>query len=155
MKDKKIEQDEILGVETKVFHYSKSIIGLIVKPLMPKIQKGTDSVYDKTKSVNAKLFKEIIAELEEKDKDVGGSTGSIAGYTRKQFYILIAKFFVCLYEYDIFYSERIDFVIARLFEQGDRIYLDEQRNPLNWYPNRNTQLLTVHVLRRNGDIEID
>ena len=116
--------DEIMGIKTGWFHYSKSFIGTLIKPLMPKIQKGTDSVYDKTKSVNAKLFKEIIAELEEKDEDTGGSTGTIAGYTRKQFYILIAKFFVCLYEYDIFYAERIDFVLARLFEQGDRIYLD-------------------------------
>lgn len=66
---------------------------------------------------------------------------------RKALYLLAMKFFICLYEFDPYYAERIDYVLKRTLDHKDELYLDETANPQNWYPNRNTKLWVTRIVK--------
>ncbi len=144
-----LNPDRILDVHTGYFHYAKEFIMLLAKPYIKKIQQAVDTTYHRTKSRNSGIFKSIITDMEQLDEDDGYSSSKPIGTTRKGFYLLAAKFIVCLYEFDTYYSERIDYVLMRVLEKSDDFYLDEQAYPENWHPHRNNKIQVINTLRRN------
>ncbi len=141
--------DQILDVHTGSFHFSKGFIVVLAKPYIKKIQRSVDTIYNKTKARNTGIFKNIIADMERLDDDNGTSSFVSLGYTRKALYLLAAKFLVCLYEYDTYYSERMDYVLKRILEQKEGFYLDAQAEPENWYPHRDYKTQVINMFARN------
>lgn len=147
-----LNADQILDVHTGFFHFAKEFIMLLAKPYIKRIKQAVDTTYDRTKSRNAGIFKKIISDMERLDADDGFSSSKPLGMTRKAFYILAGKFLVCLYEYDIYYSERMDYVLKKVLEQKDSFYLDLQANPENWYPHRDYKTQVINMLARNTEV---
>ena len=141
--------DQIFEVRTGFFHYTKRFFIPLLKPYVKKIQQGIDTVFDKTKSRNADIFKQIMSEMEKVDDDKEPSTFGEFALTRKEGYLLAMKFIICLYEYDSYYAERMDYVLSRLMEKQSKVYLDDTAKPENWYPHRNTELSYLYMFRRN------
>ncbi len=146
--------DKIFDVYTGFFHSIKWLIYPLLKQPIKKIQQGIDSVYGKTKSRNAGIFKDIILEMETLDDDTGDGNFIMhhvlqLGLSRKQLYILILKFMVCLYNYDAHYAERGDYFIKRILERQSEIYLDDVAKPENWHPHRNNKLMIQYMMLRN------
>ena len=118
----------------------------IMKPAMKHIEETTEEIYCRTTSRNSALLKHIVAELEKSDQDMGESSGRMFGRTRKEFYILMMKFLICLYEYDTYYAERMDYVLKRVLQNQENIFLsDEMTDPNNWYPNRKHEVLLRYM----------
>lgn len=142
--------DKIGAVYTGRFHVlAKRAIVWFAKPYIKNIQQTVDEIYDKTKARNSNLFKDILVQMEQLDRDTGYSSAKDLGVTRKEFYILLAKFLICLYEYDTYYSERIDYILKEVIAKRDEFYLDEFANPENWSPNRNFKTLAKYIVARN------
>lgn len=143
-------RDKILDVYTGRFHgFGKKAVIILMKPHIKKVETTVDEIYTKTKSRNCKIFKEILSDMERLDKDTGSSSALSFGLTRKAFYILLAKFLICLYDYDTYYAERIDYILKETLKRKDEFYLDEQSNPENWCPNRTHRMLTIYIFARN------
>jgi len=147
--------DTWFGIHTGAFHYVKRYIIPLLSPKIKKIDVSVNKYYGKTLSNNSKIFKKIISEMEEfdKDPDEGNTTGYKLGLSRKSFYILCMKFIVVLYDFDTHYMERGDYVIRRLIEEQNKLYFDEQSNPKNWYPNRNEKILGKYLIIRNREVK--
>lgn len=144
-----LNPDRIMDVHTGFFHYAKEFIMLIAKPYLRRVQQAVDTTYHRTKSRNSGIFKSIISDMERLDKDDGYSSSKPLGTTRKGFYLLASKFIICLYEFDTYYSERIDYALKRVLEQRDDFYIDEQSDPENWHPNRKYKIQVINMFRRN------
>ena len=149
-----IGRDVLNGVHTCRFHTTtKSGLVFVFKLFKNKIVGPIDELYPQLKSRNAKIFAKILLEMEEKDQDTGKSAGFKAGFSRKDFYILAAKFAIVLYDFDSFYSERMDYFLKRVLDHNGTFFLDEMSDPVNWHPNR-TVLITAkyYAMRQyNGD----
>ncbi len=141
--------DQILDVHTGSFHFAKRFVVIIAKPYIKKIQRSVDTIYNRTKARNTNIFKTIIADMERLDDDTGTSSFISLGYTRKALYLLAARFLVCLYEYDTYYSERMDYVLKRVVEKKDELYFDAQANPESWYPHRDYRIQVTNMFTRN------
>lgn len=141
--------DHWQGVYTGRFHgLAKKSLIRILKPFIKDIEQTVDEIYDKTAFVNSKIFKDLIQTLVDNDDDTGNSSADILGLPRKDFYILMLKFVVCLYEYDSYYSERIDFVLKNAFERQNEFVIDDQANPEYWYPHRDKNVFVNHIITR-------
>lgn len=140
-------KDAIVGVYTGRWHsLAKKGAMRIMKPAIKQIEETTEEVYCRTTSRNSALFKHILVELGDIDKDTGESSGRIFGKTRKQFYILMMKFMICLYEYDTYYAERMEYVLHRILQNQENIYISkEMSDPDNWYPNRSHEVLLRYM----------
>lgn len=140
-------KDAIVGVYTGRWHsLAKKGLMRVMKPAIRHIEETTDEVYCRTTSRNSTIFKHIISEMEDIDRDIGESSGRIFDRTRKQFYILMAKFMICLYEYDTYYAERMEYALKRILQNRENIYLSEEMlNPINWYPNRSHEVLLRYM----------
>lgn len=153
--EKLAHPDQGLGIYTGYFHSVKWLVYPLIKRSLKQIEKGVDSVYDKTTSRNSKIFKTIIQEIEDADEDIGDGNFimhhvKLLGISRKQLYILILKFMICLYEYDWHYTERADYALMRLLEMKDEIYIDKAiADPANWYPHRNNAAYLKYLVQRN------
>ena len=149
-------KDEFFQVYTGRWH-SLAKRGLInaAKPHIKKIETTTNEIYPRTTSKNATVFKKILSEMQEADQDTLSSMGGILGMTRKATYMLIGKFAICLYDFDTYYAERMDYIIRRLFESGDLLYIDEQSFPSNWYPNRNNETTGKYLINRTEERVFD
>lgn len=146
-----------LGVFTGRFHYAKADLILAIKTIKQteKVVKRTDELYTQTKSINAKIMKEILAEMYAVDKDtVEMSAGTALGMTRRETWNAGAHFGIVLYDIDVIYAERIDYFLRRLIERKDEFYFDEQSNPENWYPNRDNKMLNEHAVGRTYGKEV-
>ena len=97
------------------------------------------------------MFKAIIEEMDEMDKDTGLNMAKRLHLTRKQFYLLVARFTIVLYEFDSYYAERIDFILDKVTKQHDKFYIDELANPINWAPNRSAFVASQYFALRNYD----
>ena len=148
-----ITHDELNGVYTGRFHtIGKTALIFLMKPYLKKINDTINEIYDKTRSRNALIFKNILTEMEKHDQDKEGSSGIKIGLGRKQLYLTLSKFILCLYEYDTYYAERIDWVLREIIKHKDEFYFDEQSNPENWYPNRNRTTLAKYIFARNDPV---
>ncbi len=145
--------DAMWGIHTGRFHYIKRFVSPLLSPHIRKMQIAVDTHYDKTLSTNSKVFKKIIAEMEEKDNDPGTSAADALGFTRKSFYIFCMKFMITLYDFDTHYMERGDFVIRRLIEEQHNLYYDAQSNPENWYPDRKPMIYGKYLIMRNREVK--
>lgn len=146
--------DRVFSTYTGFFHNSKWLIYPLIRKPLKKIQQGIDSVYPKTKSRNATIFKDLILELEIFDDDKGDGNFimhhvRLLGMSRKAMYLLMLKFLVCLYEYDNYYAERADYFLKRVLDRQAEIYLDEQAKPENWHPHRNIRVSGRYMILRN------
>lgn len=143
------EKDSFLDVYTGRWH-SLAKRGLInvVKPHIKKIERTTDEIYPKTTSKNATIFKKILSEMQDADQDTETSIGNLVGIKRKALYMLFGKFLICLYDFDTYYAERMDYVMLRLFQNSEHLYIDEQSSPINWYPNRNGETIGNYIVNR-------
>ena len=144
-------KDSLFGVYTGRFHVlgkHKGIIKLI-KPFIKNIETTTNEIYTQTSSINSKIFKEIIDDVEKVDHDGEKSSAKVLGFTRKYFYLLMAKFMVCLYEFDTYYAERMDYMLLKMLERGNEFYLSGiTTNPDNWYPTRSQEVLQQYFIGR-------
>jgi len=150
-----ISPDVVGGVHTCRFHLlTKSSIVLVFRLFKNKIESPIEELYPQLKSRNAKIFAKILLEMEQKDQDVGNSAGIKAGYSRKDFYLLAGKFAIVLYEFDSYYSERMDYLLWRILEHNGSFYLDNLSDPVNWSPNRTLLNASVYYSMRgySGDI---
>lgn len=148
----KVSMDRIFDVHTGYFHWCKRFFMPLLKTHIKKIQSGVDSVYSKTKSQNSEIFKKIIEDMDMLDDDTEKSTFGNTGMTRKEAYLLLMKFVVCLYEYDMYYAERIDYILKRLREEQSELYSDtigDIGNPKAWYPHRPTRAAYLYMKHRN------
>lgn len=150
-----IMKDELGGIHTGTFHaVGKKLVILILQPFIPKITKIVNQYYPKVKSRNARIFSTIINEMESVDRDEGSSMAKRLKLTRKQFYLLAAKFTIVLYEFDSYYAERMDFILKRVTEQHDKFYLDELANPKYWAPYRPMFLGAKYFAMRVTDTNV-
>lgn len=125
----------------------RGVIG-ILKPFLKDITETTDEIYGDLTSTNGKIFKQILSEMEDLDKDTESSSGKRLNLARKPLYTLLGKFTICLYDCDSYYSERMDYVMRRIIEERDHLYIDEQSNPENWYPHRRNETFGRHIVGR-------
>ena len=147
-----ISKDEMSGLFTGPFHtVCKKIIVFLIKPFTNKIQKSVDELYPHIKSRNGRILKEIIEEMNAKDQDIESSMARSLKLTRKDFYLLIARFGIVLYEVDDYYSERMTFIIKKISEKHDKFYIDELADPTNWYPTRPMFYAAKSIALRNFD----
>lgn len=146
-----------LGVFTGRFHYAKADLISAIKTIKrtEKVIKRTDELYTQTKSINAKIMKEILAEMYAVDKDTDEvSAGTALGMTRRETWNAGAHFGIVLYDIDIVYAERIDYFLKKIIERRDEFYFDAQSNPENWYPTRDNKILSEYVVGRTFGKEI-
>ena len=147
-----IGRDVLGGVHTCRFHsLTKSSIVLVFKLFKNKIVSPIDELYPQLKSRNAKIFAKILLEMEQKDQDTGNSTGFKAGFSRKDFYLLAGKFAIVLYEFDSYYSERIDYFLKRVLDHCGTFFLDDMCDPANWHPNRTALKVSLYYAMRQYD----
>ncbi len=145
--------DGMFGIPTGKHHYAKQFISLILSPHIKKIEVAVNLQYnEKTLSTNAKIFKQILSEFETIDKDPGDGTLKL-GYKRKDFLILLMKYAIVQYDIDSHYMERADWLIKRLLEEQNKLYIDEQSNPKNWWPTRNNYIFGKYLLLRNREVK--
>ena len=140
-----------LGVFTGRFHYAKADLIAVIKTIKrtEKVIKRTDELYHQTKSINAKIIKEILAEMYAVDKDIDEMSAGVAlGMTRKETWNAGAHFGIVLYDIDMVYAERIDYLLKRIIERKDEFYFDAQSNPENWYPTRDNKILNEYAVGR-------
>jgi len=142
-------KDTIFNTYTGYFHYTKKFITPLLRPYIKKISQGIDTIFDRCSSKNSKIFKKILQELDELDKDHEPSALAGLGMNRKEGYILAMKFMICLYEYDSYYIERMEYIMKRIMEEKENINVDNDvANPDNWYPNRNIPVFTKFMMNR-------
>lgn len=150
-----IIRDELKGIQTGPFHaVAKKFIIIIIQPFIPKITKHVNKLYPQVKSRNGRIFKEIIEEMDEKDRDKGLNMAQRLHLTRKQFYLLAARFTIVLYEFDSYYAERIDFILKKITEQHDKFYIDELADPQYWAPYRPRFLMAKYFAMRNTNTNV-
>lgn len=140
-----------LGVFTGRFHYAKADLISAIKTIKKteKVIKRTDELYTQTKSVNAGIVKEILAEMYAVDKDTDEmSAGAALGMTRRETWNAGAHFGIVLYDIDVVYAERIDYLLKKIIERKDEFYFDAQSDPENWYPNRDNKILNEYAVGR-------
>ena len=140
-----------LGVFTGRFHYAKADLISAIKTIKKteKVIKRTDELYTQTKSVNAGIVKEILAEMYAVDKDTDEmSAGAALGMTRRETWNAGAHFGIVLYDIDVVYAERIDYLLKKIIERKDEFYFDVQSDPENWYPNRDNKILNEYAVGR-------
>lgn len=148
-KHKLLGRDKILTTYTGRFHAGKHLImKLLKKRYLKKIEQYIDEVYPKIESCNPLLLKDILTLMEKLDGDRGISAGKALGMTRKETYLLAAKFLICLHEYDSQYEERIDWFIHEIICRRDEFFFDESANPCNWFPNRDFRVWQKHFFAK-------
>jgi hypothetical protein len=143
--------DTVFGVYTGRFHTLAKHKGIIklMKPFIRNIETTTDEIYTRTASINSRIFKEILDDVEKVDRDVQDSSAKVLGFTRKYFYLLMAKFIICLYEFDTYYAERMDYILLRVLERKEEFYLSAiTTNPGHWYPTRSQEALQQYFIGR-------
>ena len=143
--------DNLFGVYTGRFHVLAKHRGIIriIKPFIKNIQTTTDEIYTQTSSINSRIFKEILKDVEEVDRDIQESSAKVLGFSRKFFYLLMAKFMICLYEYDTYYAERMDYILLKVLERREEFYISGiTTNPVNWYPTRSQDVLQQYFIGR-------
>ena len=142
-------RDKILTTYTGRFHSSKHLIMKVLKKrYLGKIETYIDEIYPNIDSTNSLILKDILSSMKELDEDTGTSAGRQLGMGRKETYLLAAKFLVCLYEYDSYYEERMDWVIREIIHRRDEFFFDECSNPENWYPNRDFHMWQKHFFAK-------
>lgn len=147
-----ISPDVLGGVHTCRFHMlSKSRLVFVFKLFKSKLIGPVDELYPQLKSRNAKIFAKILLEMEQKDQDTGNSAGFKAGFSRKDFYILAGKFIIVLYEFDSYYSERMDYFLKRVLDHCGTFFLDDMCDPSNWHPNRTVLKVSLYYAMRGYD----
>ena len=140
-----------LGVFTGRFHYAKADLIAAIKTIKrtEKVIKRTDELYHQTKSINAKIMKEILTEMYDADKDTDEiSAGAALGMTRRETWNAGAHFGIVLYDIDMIYAERIDYFLRRIIERKNEFYFDVQSDPENWYPTRDNKILNEYAVGR-------
>ena len=140
-----------LGIFTGRFHYAKADLIAAIKTIKrtEKVVKRTNELYTQTKSVNARILKEILAEMDKADDDTDEfSAGAALGMTRKETWQAGAHFGIVLYDIDMVYAERIDYLLKRIIERSGEFYFDAQSDPENWYPHRNEKVFNEHIAGR-------
>lgn len=153
-------KDDVFGIYTGRFHQLAKHRGVValVKPFIKNIETTTDEIYTRTKSINSKIFKDILIDVQNVDRDGGKSSGAVLGYPRKAFYFLMTKFIICLYEFDVYYAERMDYILMEVLERKEEFYLSPiTTNPENWYPTRTEGALQEYFVGRifgNKDVEL-
>lgn len=150
-KDGSVIPGTFLGVFTGRFHYAKADLISTIKTIKrtEKVVKRTDELYTQTKSINAKIMKEILAEMYAVDKDTDEmSAGAALGMTRRETWNAGAHFGIVLYDIDMVYAERIDYFLKKIIERRDEFYFDAQSDPENWYPNRDNKILNEYAVGR-------
>lgn len=143
--------DRVFNVYTGRFHMLGKHRGIValIKPFVKNIEKSVDEIYGRTTSINSRIFKEIVTDMEKVDRDVEDSSAMVLGYGRKAFYILMMKFVVCLYEYDTYYAERMDYALMQLLSRKEEIYLSPiTTNPAHHYPTRTQDALQQYFMGR-------
>ena len=147
-----ITHDELNGVYTGRFHViAKGAFMFALRFGIRHINRCIDEIYDKISSRNGRIFKKLVADMERADRDTAGSSGRFVGLSRKQLYITLAKFIVCLYEYDTYYAERMDWILKEVLAHKDEFYLDSQSDPENWHPNRDVATFMRYLSCRNTE----
>jgi len=146
----KVKPGTFLGIFTGRFHYAKADLIAAIKTIhrTEKVMKRTDEIYTQTKSVNARIMKEIIAEMDAQDNDTEDSAGAALGMTRKETWLAGAHFGIVLYDIDVLYAERIDYFLKRIIERGGEFYFNDQCKPENWYPNRDNNIFSEYIVGR-------
>ena len=140
-----------LGVFTGRFHYAKADLIAAIKSIRrtEKVLKRTDELYTQTRSINARILKEIVDEMAAVDNDTEAfSAGASLGMTRKETWVAGAHFGIVLDDIDIEYAERIDYFLKRVIERRDDFYFDAQSDPENWYPHRNEKVFNEYIAGR-------
>ena len=140
-----------LGVFTGRLHYAKADLISVINTIKQteKVVKRTDELYTQTKSINAEIMKEILAEMYAVDKDTDEMSAGVAlGMTRRETWNAGAHFGIVLYDIDVVYAERIDYFLKRIIERGNEFYFDAQSDPENWYPTRDNKILGEYVVGR-------
>ena len=143
--------DRLFGVYTGRFHVLAKHKGIVklIKPFIKNIQMTTDEIYTQTSSINSRIFKEILEDVDKVDRDIQESSAKVLGFSRKFFYILMAKFMICLYEYDTYYAERMDYILLRVLERKEEFYISAITiNPEHWYPTRSEEALQQYFIGR-------
>lgn len=143
--------DKLFGVYTGRFHILAKHKGIVklVKPFIKNIQTTTNEIYTQTSSINTRIFKEILEDVNKVDRDIQDSSAKVLGFSRKYFYLLMAKFMICLYEYDTYYAERMDYILLRILERKEEFYLSAiTTNPEHWYPTRSQEALQQYFIGR-------
>ena len=147
----KVTPGTFIGVFTGRFHYAKADLIAAISAIsrVNKVVKRTDEIYMQTKSVNARILKDIIDEMNELDDDRDElSAGAALGMTRKETWQAGAHFGIALYDVDMLYSERIDYLIKRIIERRGEFYFDQHSDPKNWYPHRDKKLFNEYIVGR-------
>lgn len=149
--DGKVKPGTFLGIFTGRFHYAKADLIAAIKAVRQtgKVIKRTDEIYTQTKSINARILKEIVAEMDEADNDTDEfSAGAALGMTRKETWQAGAHFGIVLYDIDMVYAERIDYLLKRIIERGGEFYFNAQSDPENWYPTRDNKIFSEYIVGR-------
>lgn len=144
-------KDKLFGVYTGRFHKLAKHKGVLklIKPFIKNIQITTDEIYTQTSSINSRIFKEILEDVEKVDRDVQESGARVLGFSRKFFYLLMARFMICLYEYDTYYAERMDYILLKVLERKEEFYISAiTTNPEHWYPTRSQEALQQYFIGR-------
>ena len=148
-----------MGIFTGRLHMAKAdLISLLnTRKRATKVITRTEEVYAQTASINARIIKEILLEMETQDRDSEEfSAGAALGLTRKNTWLAAAKFGTTLYDIDTVYAERIDFMVKQIITRQDEFYFDEQSNPENWYPHRKDNIFAKYIFGRSyGKDKVD
>lgn len=140
-----------MGMFTGRLHYAKAdlIAALSSIKQTKKVLNRTDELYAQNVSINAKIIKQILLEMESQDRDSEElSAGAALGMTRKETWVKGAHFGVVMHDIDMVYSERIDYLLKRIIERKDEFYFDDHSNPENWYPHRTEPMFSEYVYGR-------
>lgn len=142
-----ILNDSFMGIYTGAFHATKAKLINILKIAKESsnIIKQTDEISAQTLSINALVLKKIINKMETLDQDTGESAGAALGLTRAQTLYKGLKFGLVLEDIDVFYSERGDYLLKKIIEHKDEFYFDQQSEPENWHPNRDSQMCEEYI----------
>ena len=146
-----------LGVFTGRFHTAKADLIAAIKTVKRtgKVIQRTDELYTQTRSINARILKEIVDEMAELDDDTTAfSAGAALGMTRKETWVAGAHFGIVLADIDVEYAERIDCFLKKVIERKDEFYFDAQSDPENWYPHRNEQVFNEYIAGRTFGREV-
>lgn len=146
-------REYLMKVYTGRFHAIAKHMGFVklVKPFIKNIETTTDEIYPRLTSINAKIFRDILDEVVDEDRDDGDSSGGVLGYSRKKFYHIIGKFVICLYDFDSYYAERIDRLIYKFMLRMDEVFLSSITcDPANHYPTRTSAMLSAYMITRQG-----
>lgn len=153
LKHNLLGRDKILDVYTGRFHSGKHLImRLLKKRYLGKIEKSIDEIYPKVTSRNSLIMQDILSSMDKFDCDDGTSAGGALGMTRKETYILAAKFLICLYDYDSQYEERIDWFLREMIRRRKELFFDESSNPENWFPNRDFHKWQKHFFAKRTKV---